>query len=77
MFNTTFNKILVISWQSVLMLEETGVPGESFFLFQSFERQKVLDKNIFNLEICVNIEHNIFYNPISRLSKKKGFNLNS
>ena len=28
-FNTTFNNISVISWQSVLLGEETGVPGEN------------------------------------------------
>ena len=28
MFNATFNNISVISWQSVLLVEETGVPGE-------------------------------------------------
>ena len=28
-FNATFNTISVISWQSVLSLEETGVPGEN------------------------------------------------
>ena len=27
--NATFNNILVISWQSVLLVEETGVPGEN------------------------------------------------
>jgi len=27
-FNATFNNISVISWRSVLLLEETGVPGE-------------------------------------------------
>jgi hypothetical protein len=27
-FNTTFNNISVISWQSVLLVEETTVPGE-------------------------------------------------
>ena len=27
-FNDTFNNISVISWSSVLLLEETGVPGE-------------------------------------------------
>ena len=26
-FNTTFNDISVISWLSVLLVEETGVPG--------------------------------------------------
>ena len=28
-FNATFNNISVISWRSVLFLEETGVPGEN------------------------------------------------
>ena len=28
-FNTTFNSILVISWPSVLLVKETGVPGEN------------------------------------------------
>jgi hypothetical protein len=28
-FNATFNNISVISWQSVLLVEETRVPGES------------------------------------------------
>ena len=27
-FNATFNNITVISWWSVLLVEETGVPGE-------------------------------------------------
>jgi hypothetical protein len=28
-FYATFNNILAISWQSVLLVEETGVPGEN------------------------------------------------
>ena len=28
-FNATFNNISVISWRSVLMVEETGVLGEN------------------------------------------------
>jgi len=28
-FNVTFNNTSVISWQSVLSVEETGVPGEN------------------------------------------------
>jgi hypothetical protein len=28
-FNTTFNNISVISWRSVLLMEETGVPREN------------------------------------------------
>jgi hypothetical protein len=27
-FNTTFSNISVISWRSVLLMEETGVPGK-------------------------------------------------
>jgi len=29
MFNATFNNISAISWGSVLLLEETRVPGEN------------------------------------------------
>jgi hypothetical protein len=32
MFNATFNNISVISWQSVLLVEETGVPRENHIL---------------------------------------------
>jgi hypothetical protein len=28
-FNTTFNNISAISWWSILLVEETGVPGEN------------------------------------------------
>jgi len=28
-FNATFNNISAISWQSVLLVEETGGPGEN------------------------------------------------
>jgi hypothetical protein len=28
-YNVTFNNISVISWRSVLLVEETGVPGEN------------------------------------------------
>jgi hypothetical protein len=29
LFNATFNNVSVISWQSVLLVEETRVPGEN------------------------------------------------
>ena len=29
MFNAIFNNISVISWRSVLLVKETGVPGEN------------------------------------------------
>ena len=28
-FNATFNHISVLSWQSILLVEETGGPGEN------------------------------------------------
>ena len=28
-FNATFNNISAITWRSVLLVEETGVPGET------------------------------------------------
>ena len=28
-FNVTFNNISILSWQSVLLVEETGVPREN------------------------------------------------
>jgi len=28
-YNATFNNVSVISWRSVLLVEETGVPGEN------------------------------------------------
>jgi hypothetical protein len=34
-FNATFNNISVISWRSVLLEEETGVPGENHRLAAS------------------------------------------
>jgi hypothetical protein len=30
LFNDTFNNISVISWRSVLLVDETGVPGENY-----------------------------------------------
>jgi hypothetical protein len=34
-FNATFNNISVISWRSVLLVEEIGVPGEKHRLVAS------------------------------------------
>jgi len=33
-FNATFNNISVISWRSILLVEETGVPRENHDLLQ-------------------------------------------
>ena len=37
-FNTTFNNISVISWRSVLLVEETGVPDKTTDLSQVIEK---------------------------------------
>jgi hypothetical protein len=34
-FNTSFNDISAILWRSVLLVEETGVPGETIDLPQA------------------------------------------
>ena len=34
LFNATFNHISVIQWRSVLLVEETGVPGKTTDLSQ-------------------------------------------
>jgi len=34
-FNATFDNISVISWRSVLSMEETGVPGENRISWRS------------------------------------------
>jgi hypothetical protein len=44
-FNTTFNNISVISWWSVLLVEETGGPGETTDLSQ------VTDK-LYHIMLC-------------------------
>jgi hypothetical protein len=35
-FNATFNNISVIPWQSDLLVEETGVPGENHLQVTDF-----------------------------------------
>ena len=38
-FNATFNNISVISWRSILSVEETEVPGENHDLPQVTDKQ--------------------------------------
>jgi hypothetical protein len=35
-FNATFNNISAISWQSVLLVEETGLPRENHHVFHFY-----------------------------------------
>ena len=37
-FNTTFNNIPVILWQSLLLVEETAVPGDTTDLSQATDK---------------------------------------
>ena len=37
-FSATFNNMSAISWLSVLMVEETGVPGENYDLPQILDK---------------------------------------
>jgi hypothetical protein len=37
-FDATFNNISVISWRSVLLMEETGVPGENHRLVTDYRK---------------------------------------
>ena len=45
-FNTTFKNISVISWRSVLLVEENGVPGENHDYFNIHNSAKSLTANI-------------------------------
>jgi hypothetical protein len=52
MFNATFNNILVISWRSVLLVEEAGEPGENHrpaaSLWQTLSHNVVSSTHIFS-----------------------------
>jgi hypothetical protein len=57
-FNATFNNISVISWWSVLLVEETGVPSEnhrpeaSHRQTLSHDDKKILfKKQLFDIEV--------------------------
>ena len=43
-FNVTFNNISVISWRSVLLVEETGVPRENHW--PAISHRQTLSHNI-------------------------------
>jgi hypothetical protein len=56
-FNATFNNISVIPWRSVLLMEETEVPGENHRPATSY--QQTLSHNVVHLALSRIRTHNI------------------
>jgi hypothetical protein len=56
-FNTTFNNISVISWWSVLLVEETGGPGENHQPVAS--HGQTLSHNVVHLALIKIQTHNM------------------
>jgi len=56
-FNATFNNISVISWRSVLLMEETGGPGENQRPVAS--HRQTLSHNVVHLALIEIQTHNI------------------
>jgi len=58
-FNATFNNISAISWWSVLLVEETGVPGENHR--PAACHRQTLSHNVVSSTPCLSriITHNI------------------
>jgi hypothetical protein len=65
-FNNTFNNISVISWQSDLLVKETGVPGENHYKLQIILKCRG-NFNIFNVQSCfIQIILGIIHRSVSR-----------
>jgi hypothetical protein len=58
-FNATFNNISVISWQSVLLVEETGGPGEDQNIQHIETDMCFLTKQVFSLSTIAEKYDNI------------------
>jgi hypothetical protein len=56
-FNATFNNISVISWRSVLLVEETGVHGENHR--HAASHLQTLSQNVVHLALIEIRTHNI------------------
>jgi len=76
-FNITFNNISVISWWSVLLVEETGVPEETTDLSQVTD--KLYHLVVIGTDCTYNHDHNhdhdgpstIYFIHTSKRSRKK------
>ena len=71
MLNATFNNISVISWQSVLLVEETGVPGVNHgqTVVSSTPRLLLNWPRLNNLLLSLTISLNIGFLVIYRLQE--------
>ena len=60
-FNTTFNNISVVSWMSVLLVEDTWIPGENHRPAAShWQHYLVIEIELYILGLTVIIEQNHF-----------------
>ena len=58
-FHVTFNNISVISWRSVLLVEESGVPGENHQPVASHRQTLSHTSNVLHLALIEIQTHNI------------------
>jgi hypothetical protein len=65
--NATFNNISVISWLSVLLVEETGVPGENHWPVAS--HWQTLSHNV--VSSCINHLLSMFSRHLLKLQRRK------
>ena len=54
-FNVTFNNISVKSQRSVLLVEETGVPGENKLKVQVLYTRKSRNVSSYNLQLIIKV----------------------
>ena len=72
-FNATFNNFSVISWQSVLMVEETEVPGENHRPVAG--NWQTLSHSVYRVHLAISrIQTSNFSGDISMKQKKKYVN---